>query len=106
MSFKRAKSIITSALIICIPLCMIGLLSGKDSELRSVMSLIAFGVIVFAAFIWFMWCKCPHCGTRLFRKVVTLKKCPYCGKSFVEKEKKEEPAKKIKRTNPYEHIKK
>ena len=44
---------------------------------------------------WSQFCKCPHCGERVFRKLMILKICPHCGKSLLDILSKEERYKEI-----------
>jgi len=33
--------------------------------------------------LYFLWCKCPHCGKHLYsRGILSVAFCPYCGNPF------------------------
>lgn len=45
-------------------------------------------VLLFAAglLIVVLWCRCPHCGRRLFYKMFQLKVCPGCKRRLDDKD--------------------
>ena len=83
MSFKKAKSVITVLFIVGLFLCVMALITFKPGTQGMLISATAAVVcIVLGMVVCAIWCRCPHCGVQLFRKVLSLKACPSCGRDF------------------------
>ena len=80
MKFSTAKTVMLVLLLAAFSIAAVGtLFIEKDSNiydiaLAGVIILTAAGLSVGA-----IWSKCPHCGRRLFFKMLKWKKCPICG---------------------------
>ena len=93
MKFKTVRIFVIVFLLITLVFALLAsfLLPGLQTELT-----IACAASLALTFVfWSQFCKCPHCGERIFRKLMILKVCPHCGKSLFDILSKEERYKEI-----------
>ncbi len=83
MTFKQAKIVTLTLILLAVALCVVGLVGfEKGSATRDQLGYIAAGAFAVGLVVMFLWCKCPHCGRRIFRGALLAVKCPGCGKAL------------------------
>ena len=81
MDFERARKLVSTIMVLCLILCVLSVVTLTNySEESMLCSYLILALVVVGGFIWAKYCKCPHCGKRLFRKMASIQKCPHCGK--------------------------
>ncbi len=81
MNFEKARKIANTLIPIGMVIAIISVvLLPKDSPAYLSGSLIGIFIIIISISICVIWCKCPHCGKRIFFKVLSIKRCPHCNK--------------------------
>ncbi len=70
-------------MVLAILICVLGIITFKEGSSEMKICMAAAVVCMVAGLAaCYLWCRCPHCGSRLFRKVMSLKACPHCGRDF------------------------
>ena len=80
MKFSTAKIVMLVLLLAAFSIAAVGTLCMEKNS--SLYNLALGGVILLTAAglsVGAIWSRCPHCGRRLFFKVLKWKKCPKCG---------------------------
>ena len=74
-SRELAKKLAVATLI-----CGVGgfVASGADSTLQFVLIALTFVFCICAVYVVVRYCRCPHCGKRIFLGVLKVKTCPAC----------------------------
>lgn len=80
MKFSTAKKVMLVLLLAAFSIAAVGTLCIEKGS--SLYNIALTGVIILTAAglsVGAIWSKCPHCGRRLFFKMLKWKKCPECG---------------------------
>ena len=86
MTFKQAKIVTMVLVLFAVVLCVVGLMGFEEgSAVRNQLGVIASVAFVVGIAVMVLWCKCPHCGRRIIRGALMVKKCPGCGKPLEPK---------------------
>ncbi len=76
MNFKRARTLAVILLLIAAFMgCAGSILIPTIGNKVAIISVI---YIVAAVVVWIIWCRCPHCGKRIFRRFLVAVQCPRC----------------------------
>ena len=51
---------------------------GADNSLQFVLLALTFVLCLCAVYVVVRYCRCPHCGKRIFLGVLKVKTCPAC----------------------------
>ena len=79
MKFETAKKVAMSLLAACCILCILALVVTTEGDAaRDVTSYAALGCGMLGVVCLVAFCKCPYCGTRIFRNLMNVKVCPNC----------------------------
>lgn len=81
MTFSTAKRTVMALFSIGVLLLLIALIAPSNYSgilLISGITIFAMGLVVV-----FKFCKCPSCGSLIFRKLFVLKVCPNCKRDLV-----------------------
>lgn len=80
MKFSKAASFSKTLMLISVVLCVLGLtMTGAEmTTIRTAASLTAMVLIIIAVAVVLRYCRCPHCGKRIFFGVAKVKYCPNC----------------------------
>lgn len=80
MKFKTAKKVMLVLLLAAFVIAAVGtLFIEQDSSLYDIALAVVIALTVLGLSVGAIWSKCPHCGRRLFLKMMKWKKCPNCG---------------------------
>jgi hypothetical protein len=83
MTFQKGKRAVMVLFGLAIFICVMGLITFEEGSTGMAICVAAAVVCLIGGLVaCSLWCRCPHCGSRLFRKVLSLKACPYCGRDF------------------------
>ena len=83
MSLQNAKKVVMTLLVVAIAVCVLSLITFQN-DTTGMQICIAAALILFVAAIMVCgkFCRCPHCGKRLFYKLFRIHACPQCGRDF------------------------
>ena len=95
MSFEKTRKTASTMIVIGIVIAVFSLIAlPKDSTEYVVGCMAGIAVMAAAVLMCIAWCKCPHCGRRIFFQVLSVKKCPHCRKDLSKPPKKSRSRKK------------
>jgi len=61
-------------------ICAVGsfVSAGADSKIQFLLLSLTFVLCIITLYIIIRYCRCPHCGKRIFLGVLKVKTCPAC----------------------------
>ena len=82
--FSYGQRIVKYLLFVSIALSLAAvLLTQKGSVEQSILLLSALAVIAALLAVICKYCRCPHCGRRIFLGVLAVKSCPRCRRNLI-----------------------
>ena len=88
MKFDKAKNLVMFMLVMCIIVCVGSIIANDFSlELANMFGLLSALFFILAIIVIAVFCKCPHCGKRIFLGLFKYKTCPNCRHDLVTGEK-------------------
>lgn len=90
MKFDKARNLVKLLFALCVVFCVVGIaMSGSESALAlycPILSLLFFALVFV---VIFTYCKCQHCGKRVYLGLFKAVNCPQCGRNLITGEKNE-----------------
>ncbi len=88
MKFDKARNLVMFMLVMCIAACVGSVIANDfDVALANMFGLMSGLFFILAAAVIVVFCKCPHCGKRVFFGMLKYKTCPNCKHDLVTGEK-------------------
>ena len=77
MKFDKARNLVKFLLAMCLVFCVVGIAaSGSQTGVISTFISTAFFVIA-------VYCRCPHCGKRIYLGLFKAVNCPKCRRNLI-----------------------
>ncbi len=86
MKFDKARNLVKFLLAMCVVFCVVGIVTN-GSGLGGMSLLFSTLFLVLSFVIIFVYCRCPHCGKRIYLGLFNAVNCPKCRHNLITGEK-------------------
>ena len=82
MSFDRGRNLAKMLIIMCVVLCVLGVITNGD-EVSAYFTLGSLVCFVVSFVVVRLYCRCPYCGKTIFVGLFNAVNCPHCRRNLV-----------------------
>lgn len=82
MKFDKARDLVKFLLAMCIVLCLAGIATSGSSA-GGIAALLSAVFFVMAFVVIIAFCRCPHCGKRIYLGLFKAVNCPKCRRNLI-----------------------
>ena len=86
MKFDKARNLVKFLLAMCVVFCVVGIVTN-GSGLGGLSLLFSMLFFVLSVVVILAYCKCPHCGKRIYLGLFRISDCPKCRHNLITGEK-------------------